>query len=148
MDILVFKIDSQQFAVNLSLIERVIRIVLITKQPNVALGLAGIINLHGEVIPVIDFRSLIGLKIKEIDLSDQLIICHVLGKKMALWIDSVKQIESPLPDQISPANHASKDESLESIIKKGQEVILYYNLEKLLSAKTDLFSHSQTTIGV
>ena len=140
MDVLVFNVDAQQFAVDLSLIERVIRIVLITKQPNPERSIAGIINLHGDVIPVIDFRSLIGLKEKEIDLGDQLIISVISGKKIALWIDSVKQITSPSVDQISPALHSvSKDDSLESIIKDGQHVILYYNLTRLLMAKTALF---------
>jgi len=127
MNILVFNIDNQQFAINLSSIERVIRIIQITSQPHAPEHVAGIINLHGEVLPVIDFRTLIGLQPKEIDLGDQLIICTVSGKKIALWIDGVKQISTPSKDQISAG-----EGPMEYVVKDGTDVTLYYNLEKFV----------------
>lgn len=141
MEALTFLIDKKQFAIDLSIVERVIRIIEVTLQPNAGEHVEGIINLHGHVVPVINFRTLIGLEKKEIDLGDQLIICTVFGQKVALWIDKVKQITTPSKEELSHAiDSLSKDDAVEWVIKEGKEVALFYNVGKLLKAKTLLFS--------
>lgn len=147
MDALIFQIDTQRFAIDLSIIERIIRIAAVTDQPNAEEHVLGVLNLHGVIIPIIDFRSLIGFAKKETTLSDQFIICTVFNQKVGLLIDKVHGIKSPTPHQLSRAiDSLSKDDSIEWVIKDGDQVTLFYNVAKLLQSKTQLFAKAKTNV--
>ncbi len=136
MHVLVFTIDQQQFAFELSVIERVIRIVEITSQPNAPEHVMGMINVQGHVIPVFNLRTLLKLVQKEIDLSDQLIICHLSNHRLALWVDAVKQVESYSSEHFLSAKDVFPDEdAMEWVIKDERNVTLVYSLQKLLTLK-------------
>ncbi|WP_068467388.1 chemotaxis protein CheW [Candidatus Protochlamydia phocaeensis] len=137
MHALIFLIDKQQFAFDLAWIERVIRIVEITPKPHAPSSLLGMINLQGQIIPVFNLRALMGLPQKDIDLNDQLIICQVENRKIALWIDAVKQVISYSHDQLSPANEIFPNEEARNwIIKNEDQITLLYDLHQLLTLET------------
>lgn len=91
-EILVFKLNDQLFAINLSYVERVIWAVEITPIPNAPPQVAGAINLYGKVIQVINLRKALSFQEREIELSDQMVICNFANQTLALWVDSVEGI--------------------------------------------------------
>ncbi len=117
-DVIIYSIENQRFAIDVHKVERVIWVVEITPAPHSADHILGLINMQGDVIPVINPRRLLDLPDKEVELTDQLIICR-FG---ALWIDAISEIYS------CPLN--GKD-----TINKDDEIILLYEWEKLIAKK-------------
>ena len=75
--LVVFSIEKQQFALRLSVVKKIIRAVEIIPLPNSPEIILGTINIHGKLTPVISVRKRLGLKEKEINLNDHLIIASI-----------------------------------------------------------------------
>ncbi|CRX39293.1 chemotaxis protein CheW [Estrella lausannensis] len=135
MDILVFVIDSQQFALELAAVRKVISMVKVTHQPHPKNHMMGIINFHGEVVPVFNCRSLLGLRQKEIELTDQLIICVIADQLSAFWVDRVEEIaQIPNQELSSLQESKSKEDAWRWIVNDLHQVTLLFNLSKLLES--------------
>ena len=90
--LVIFQIDQQQFALPLNVVERAIQIVEIQALPNAPKYVSGVINMHGEVISVINMRRLFGMQEKELEMTDKLLIVSSSKIEMALWIDEVHNV--------------------------------------------------------
>ncbi len=89
---IVFLLADQRFALPLSVVEQVEQVVEICPWPKMPGYIHGLINLHGEIIPVLNLRFLFGLESKEIELSDQLVIASSSARKLALLVDSTHEV--------------------------------------------------------
>lgn len=58
----VFKIANKHFAVEISLVKEVFNLSRITVLPNVGALLAGVFNMRGIIVPLLDFRSALGIE--------------------------------------------------------------------------------------
>jgi len=82
LQLIVFTLDAQRYALHLSAVERAIRMVEITPLPKAPEIVIGVVNIHGAVIPVLNIRKRFRLPEREPDLGDQLIVAVQPG---ALW---------------------------------------------------------------
>ena len=55
------------------------------KAPKIVLG---VVNVQGKIIPVFNLRKRFGLRERETNLGDQLVIAHAAGRSVALVVDS------------------------------------------------------------
>jgi purine-binding chemotaxis protein CheW len=133
-DIIVFLIDNHQFAIGLSLVERVTTIVEICPLPKAPNHIAGTINYCGELLPVIDMRKLFLLPLREIKLTDQLIIVKTDKMRLAIWVDSAIEIVSLYNHQtITTDRFYLEDELIEGIFKLNNGRVLISDPDKFLT---------------
>lgn len=98
MNHLAFSVDNVQCALPLTTVRVVIRMVQPDASPDPHPGRAGMLNFHGEQIPVWSVRSFFGLPERPPRLTDQLIIAEGSRGSAALWVDEVHMIRmDPLP---------------------------------------------------
>lgn len=133
-EILVFSLDEPRYALYLSAVERVVHAVEITPLPKAPEIIMGVINFHGDIIPVIDMRKRFNLPPRELEPGDQFIIAHTAKRQLALITDSVPGIHELKIDQIVDteqklpyAGHIS------GVAKTEDNLILITDLEKFLS---------------
>ncbi len=132
--LVIFQIDNQKFALPLSVVESAIQIVEIRALPKSPKYICGIINLHGDIVSVINMRSLFGLPEKEVELSDKLIIVSISGLKVALWVNLVNEvIEINERDIVSSDNIEYGGKSVKGIVKLENGMILLNEVEKFLN---------------
>src|SRR5687767_1730159 len=74
--LVIFILDDQRYALPLSAVERVVRAVEVTPVPQGPKGIVGVINVEGEVVPVVNTRRKFGLPERGIETSDQFVIAH------------------------------------------------------------------------
>lgn len=103
MQWLVFSVDQQRLGFHLSYIVRVISAVEITPLPNAPCDVEGMINIHGEIVPVINLRRLLGMRERPLELDDQFIICQIDGKSITLWVDQVSGLKEYAEKDLIPA---------------------------------------------
>ncbi len=126
---IVFWLDKQKFALNLSIVERVVRIAEVAPIPKTPDFILGAINYQGEFIPVVNTRNLFNLKEKDASLSDQLIIALVSNIKIALWVDSVSDIiEQDNKNIIKSDQVLMNSEYVEGALKLNDEMVIIYDL--------------------
>jgi purine-binding chemotaxis protein CheW len=135
---LVFLLDGQRYALYLSAVDRVARMVHITPVLSAPEILLGIVNLSGQVVPVINIRERFGLPKREIYLSDRLIFARTRRRTVALAADAVEDvIECSARNLISAEVVLPGLEYVEGIIKFEDGLILIHNLDKFLSLEEE-----------
>ncbi len=93
ISLLLFLIDQNRYAIALSSVDRVYPAVEITGADSVANDdYLGFVNLHGELIPVVNGRLRLGLPDKELEISDMMIMIFDGEQKLALIVDSVGEV--------------------------------------------------------
>ena len=129
-----FNLDDQKYALFLSTVIRIIRVVEITSLPKAPEIVAGIIKLQGKLIPVFDIRMRFRLPTREVRLDDQMIIATAAKRTVALMVDSVDDVTEIQEDRITTAEQILPElEYLEGVMKTEGGMVLIHDLEKFLS---------------
>jgi purine-binding chemotaxis protein CheW len=132
--IVLFSLEEPRYALYLSAVERVIRSVEITPLPKAPAIVSGVINMQGEIIPVIDIRRLFQLPVREINLEDQFIIARTSKRLVALTVDSVEGVSEIANYKVADAKDALPfADYLSGITVFENNIILINDLEKFLS---------------
>jgi purine-binding chemotaxis protein CheW len=132
--LVIFNLDEQRFALNISAVERVVRAVEITPLPKAPEIVIGIINMHGQVIPVFNIRKRFRLPDREIRLNDQLIIAHTSKRNVVLLVDTVGEIFEHMQEEIVyPSTILPVTEYVEGVAKLEDGIVLIHNLDTFLS---------------
>lgn len=105
-DILVFTVRNVRLGVPAVLLDHVIRMVAITPVYDPPRGIVGIINYHGDVLPVFSFRKYLSLEEKQPDIQDFLIIVKD-ERNMAIIAETISGVyhledEVISPEELSP----------------------------------------------
>ena len=136
--LLVFTLDEQRYALHLSAVERVVRVIEITPLPKAPEIVLGVINMHGRIIPVVDTRKRFRLRECEIGLSDQLIIANTDTRPVALIVDSVTGVTEQSKDTIVQAEKiVPGTEYVEGVLKLDDGMVLIHDLDGFLSLKEE-----------
>ncbi len=108
---IVIKLGDEQYGIDIKHIDNILRMQHITRVPKVAPYLKGVINLRGEVIPVMSVRIKMGLPIDEITKSSRIIILKMEQHGMiGIIVDEVKEVVTLETEQIEKVSYDSKDE--------------------------------------
>src|SRR5258705_6493692 len=99
----VFAIDRHRFALRLADVRRVVRMVELTAVPEAPAFIAGMINVQGELLPVVNTRRRFRLRERELSVNDQLIIVTAQGRTVALIADAVIGVIEESEQSITPA---------------------------------------------
>lgn len=136
--IVVITLDEQRYALYLSVVERVVRMVQITPLPKAPEIVLGVINVQGRVIPAINIRKRFSLPEREIDLSDQLIIANTPRRTIALVADAVSCIiEYAEQDTIAGEKILPGMEYVDGVVKLEDGIILIHDLDRFLSLEEE-----------
>lgn len=134
LQLLTFKLDDQEYALNIANVVQVVRMVAVTRAPKAPMYVEGMINLRGRVIPVVSLRRRCGLLDKVYDLNTQLLIARADGRMMALMVDVVSEVLSIPADCVEPPDQIGADmEHLLAVGKLGDRLILILDPRTLLS---------------
>lgn len=136
---IVFKIEAEEYAVDILKVKEVNRLkeISITKIANTPDYIVGIINLRGEIVPVLNLRRKFSLSAIEISKQARIIVVHTEDKLVGLLVDSVSKVVFLSESEISPP----PDEvvyGIEFVIgvgKKDNRMFFILDADRVISAK-------------
>lgn len=132
--VVVFTLDGQRFALPLDSVMRVIPSVELGRLPRAPAIVIGAVNYRGRVIPVVDIRGRFEMALKEISLSDRLIISQTPKRTLAILVDDVVGVAEPAYGQVVPAKEVLPGlEYVEGVIKDADGLIIIHDLDRFLS---------------
>lgn len=136
--LVVFNLDERFFALYLIVVEKVVNAVEITALPRAPETVLGIINMHGQIIPVFNIRKRFCLPDREVRLKDQLIIAHTARYAVALLVDAVTGIIERTPQEITDPNTILPvTEYVDGVVKLEDNMVLIHNLDTFLSLEEE-----------
>jgi purine-binding chemotaxis protein CheW len=98
---LTFIVDGEHFGIELLSVHEILKPVYITRIPNVENYILGVINLRGEIIPIIDLKKRFDLAYSELGSSSRFIVVMREEKRFGLLVDEVKQVVKVPVSQLS-----------------------------------------------
>ncbi|AGB19177.1 chemotaxis protein CheW [Thermoanaerobacterium thermosaccharolyticum] len=134
--IVIFKLNDEEFCVDIMDVLEIIRMQTITKVPDVPSFVEGIINLRGTVIPIIDLKKRLKLKLTNYDDDTRIIIIKINEKSIGFIVDSVTEVLHVENDSIKEAPDIIAGigkEYIESVVSYDDRLIINLDLEKILT---------------
>lgn len=140
---IVAKLGIEQFGIDINYIDNIVRMQRITRVPKAQPYFKGIINLRGEVIPVMSMRLKFGLKDSEITGATRIIIIKPESQgAVGIIVDEVKEVVTLSESEIERAgnsnakeNKTDKDRYLSGIGKQGETLISLLNIVDVINDK-------------
>ncbi|WP_421901236.1 chemotaxis protein CheW [Maridesulfovibrio sp.] len=134
----IFEVDSCKFALPSVAVDRVERAVLLTPVPDAPAPVLGVVNHRGDIVPVLGLRGRIGVKERDVILSDRLIFSSANGRRMAVLADRISdvlEIENEITrdaDEIWPGISL-----LKSFAGLAADVVLVQDMGQLLDSEQE-----------
>lgn len=131
--LVIFKLNDQQYALPIQETQEIIRMTSITRVPNTKDYVEGIINLRGNIVPVLNLNKRLGLPVKDYDESTRIIVVEHGGQKVGMIVDDVQEVGRYTDDEIEPPAVAGEDvDYLRGVVKKDDQLWLLLDLSKIL----------------
>ena len=136
---IVTKIGNEQYGIQIKYVDNIIRMMKITRVPKAPHYYKGVINLRGEIIPVISLRLKFGLEeIPETKDFRIIIIKTDKSNSVGIIVDSVSEVVSLDEEHVEKTTVDSNDSRVQYIAmigKYGETLISIVNVESLITEK-------------
>ena len=140
-----FRIDRQHYALPLDHVIRAVRMVALTLVPDVPNSVLGVINISGQIVPVIDLRRLFGQAGRHPELQDNLLIVQVHGNTIAIVVDELLNVHEFTSKQVqSPPRAVSSSRFVAGAVQQEDILILVLNDFRLFPDKDETIVNEST----
>lgn len=130
--VVVCELNDQKYVLPIIMVKEIIRVVEITKVPDSAQYIEGVINLRGKVIPVLNLSRRLGLVEKETDNDTRIVVCELEEKPVGLIVDCVHEVGQISNTEIEKPDATMGDiDVFSGVVKKEKEVWLLLDLDKI-----------------
>lgn len=132
-----FHVGTEEYGVDISQIQEIIRMVEITRVPRTQDFMEGVINLRGQLIPIVDLRTRFGMERVPHTKNTRIIVTDVGTKRVGIIVDSASEvltipleaIEEP-PEMVAGVGA----DYLQGVGKVGDRLIILLDLTMVVTA--------------
>lgn len=136
--LLLFGVDGSLFGVDVGAVHRVVAAVEITPLPHAPSVVAGVVNVHGSVLPVLDLRWRLNGRHTNVTLGTKLIVTRLPSREIVLLVDHVSDVvEIPSAAVVSAATLAPGVGLLRGVASAPDGLVLIQDVEAMLTADED-----------
>ena len=114
---IVVKIGSEQYGIDISYIDNIVRMQKITRVPKIQTYFKGVINHRGEIVPVMSVRKKMNLDDDVITNASRIIILKLEEKgTIGIIVDEVKEVVTLCTDEIRQAEARTEKPCLSMVL--------------------------------
>lgn len=118
---IIIKLGEEQYGINIKYVENIVRMSHITRVPKIQPYFKGVINLRGEVVPIMSIRVKMNLPEDEYTKSTRIIILKLEQHgNIGVIVDEVKEVVTLNHSQIEKVAYESKEEKDNFIFAIGK----------------------------
>ena len=132
----VFRLGNEEYGVPITQVKEINRLTVATKVPRSPLFVEGIINLRGQIIPIIDMKKRFDLPLTEYTGDARIIVIQVIAHSFGVEVDSVSEVLRINSSNIEPAPHivcSIDSKYITGVAKVGERLLILLDLDRLLS---------------
>ena len=135
LQLVTFHVGDEEFGVEILAVREINRMMEITRVPHAPPFVEGVINLRGQVIPVVDLRRRFGMPPREHDRNTRIVVVELGDKVVGFVVDSVSEVlrvPASLVEPPPPIVGGVEREYLEGVVKLEDRLLILLNLQRLL----------------
>ena len=132
---LTFRLGKEDYGIEIRYVTEIVGMQKITEVPDMPVFVKGVVNLRGQVIPVLDMRLRFNMESRDYDERTCIIVVNIGGSQVGLVVDTVNEVRNIDDDQISPPPKTAGADSaqyIQGMGKVGEEVIILLEGQRLL----------------
>lgn len=130
---IVVKLDEEQYGIDITFIDNIVRMQQITRVPKAQSFFEGVINLRGEIIPVMNLRLKFGLESKEHTNATRIIIVKPENNAMiGILVDEVREVVTLEEDDIEKVVQDEQGMNLLGVGKYKETLISLLNIQGII----------------
>lgn len=130
---IVVKLDNEQYGIDISFIDNIVRLQQITRVPKAQYFFEGVINLRGEIIPVMNLRNKFDLELKAHTNATRIIIIKPENNaKIGVLVDEVREVVTLEEDSIEKVDYDEQGMNLVGVGKYNNTLISLLNIQGII----------------
>jgi purine-binding chemotaxis protein CheW len=134
--LVVFDLASEYYGVDIGDVREIIRMQNVTRVPGTPAYMEGVTNLRGKVVPVVDLRKRLDLKVKAQTKESRIVVVDIGGKDVGVIVDGVTEVlRIPLASVEPPSQMVADSEGgyIRGIAKLEDKLVILLDLDRVLS---------------
>lgn len=136
---IVVKLGNEQYGINIQYVDNIVRMQKITRVPKAQEYYKGVINLRGEIIPVMSLRLRFGLEPDDFASKTRILILKVEQQgAVGMIVDEVREVVTLDTDLIEKVTYDPNDERMTYLFgvgKHDESLISMLNIQALIIEK-------------
>ena len=131
---IVVRIGNEKYGIDIGYIDNIVRMQKITRVPKAQPHFSGVINLRGEIVPVMSIRKKMGLPADVITDASRIIILKIEEKgSLGIIVDEVREVITLNMAEVEKTT--GKDSFINGIGKNGSELISLFEINAIVEEK-------------
>jgi purine-binding chemotaxis protein CheW len=102
LHLVTFRLLGEEFGLPILDVREIIRMTDITPVPQAPSFVEGVINLRGQIIPIVDLRKRFGIDPKELNEQTRIVVAELGATVIGLIVDAVSEVLRIPVDTVSP----------------------------------------------
>ena len=135
---IVVQIGNEKYGIDIGYIDNIVRMQKITRVPKAQSYFKGVINLRGEIVPVMSIRKKMGLSDDVITDASRIIILKEEKGSLGVVVDQVREVitlNTAEIDKTAVGARNIKDTFINGIGKNGEELISLFEISAILDER-------------
>ena len=135
---IVVQIGNEKYGIDIGYIDNIVRMQKITRVPKAQSYFKGVINLRGEIVPVMSIRKKMGLSDDVITDATRIIILKEEKGSLGVVVDQVREVitlNTAEIDKTAVGARNIKDTFINGIGKNGEELISLFEISAILEER-------------
>lgn len=139
--LILFSLGKGNYGIPIEHVFEIKKMEEITVVPKAPKFIEGVINLRGNVVPIVDLRKRFGMEKIEITKRTKIIIVEIKKRQFGLIVDAVAEVITLSHDQIEPSLptvSGLKAEFINGIGKLNDKLIIILDISRILQSTEDI----------
>jgi purine-binding chemotaxis protein CheW len=136
LQLVTFHVDEEEFGVGILDVREINRMMEITRVPHAPAFVEGVVNLRGQVIPVVDLRKRFCLGGVERDKNTRIVVVELEETVVGFLVDSVSEVlrvPMSIVEPPPPIVGSIESEYIEGVVKLEDRLLILLDLRRLLN---------------
>jgi purine-binding chemotaxis protein CheW len=140
---ILFVVAGTTYALPSSQVAHVDLVETITRVPNAAPFVDGVVFSRGQVVPAVNVRARFGFERAPFDMRTRFLVTNAGGRAVGLLVDSCREFLRIDPSSIHPPADAlggATESSISGIASAGDRMIVILNLDRLVASNDPILA--------
>jgi len=132
---LTFRLSHEDYGIEIRYVTEIVGMQKITEVPDMPVFVKGVVNLRGQVIPVIDMRLRFNMPPQDYDERTCIVVVSISSAQVGLVVDTVNEVRTIEESQVSPPPKTAGAHSaqyIQGMGKVGESVVILLEGKRLL----------------
>lgn len=132
--VLLTSLDDERLAFPLEDVVEVLPAMASTPLPHAPVVIAGVVDLRGRPLPLLDLRARLGRSPADPDPDDHVVVCRIRDRQVGIWVDRALSVTSIDTGDMVAVSEVAQASHVEGVALVPDGMLFVYDVQSFLDA--------------